>query len=74
MAYKMKGMDFGNSPLRQKTDTTSTQKTRQEKIDEVDAKMEALEEDRFNEIISQEQYDKAMKPLRIQEEKNKKPL
>ena len=65
------------SPAKQTTDTTdttSTKRARQIKIDEVDAKMEALEEDRFQEKITQEEYDKAMEPLRIQEEENKKPL
>ena len=75
MGYKMNGFSgFGNSPAKQTTDTTSTKRARQIKIDEVDAKMEALEEDRFQEKITQEEYDKAMEPLRIQEEENKKPL
>ena len=78
MGYKMNGFSgFGNSPAKQTTDTTdttSTKRARQIKIDEVDAKMEALEEDRFQEKITQEEYDKAMEPLRVQEEENKKPL
>jgi len=72
----MKGWSgFQNSPMKQTQDNNSTlQAERLKRISEIDAKMEALEEDRFNEKITQEEYEKAMKPLRIEEEKNKKPL
>ena len=77
MAFKMKGFpkQEGISPMKQKQDNKNNlEMERQKKISAVDSKMEALEEQRFNEEITQEQYDKAMKPLRIQEKAVKKPL
>jgi len=77
MAFKMKGFpkQEGISPMKQKQDNKyKLEMERQKKILAVDSKMEALEEQRFNEEITQEQYDKAMKPLRIQEKAVKKPL
>jgi len=77
MAFKMKGfpMQEGISPMKQKQDNKNKlELQRQNKISAVDAKMEALEEQRFNEEITQEQYNKAMKPLRETEKLVKKPL
>lgn len=63
------------SPAKQKQQTSeAAQLLRQKQIDAVDAKIETLEEQIFNEEITQEQYDEAMKPLRIKEKQVKKPL
>ena len=78
MAFKMRGF----SPFTKKQDNKTTKQvrtnfdesSRQKAISDVDAKIEALEEDRFNEKITQEQYDKAMETLRAQEKTVKKPL
>ena len=61
---------LGSSPAKQ----TDTQSTRQDSINKIDAKMEALEEDRFNEKITQEDYNEKMKALRVREKEVKKAL
>ena len=67
MAFKMKGF----SPFTQKEDL---ELQRQMNIHDVDSKIETLEEQVFNEEISQKEYDRLMKPLRIKEKEVKKPL
>ena len=67
MAFKMRGF----SPFTQKEDL---ELERQMNIHDVDSKIETLEEQVFNEEISQKEYDRLMKPLRIKELEVKKPL
>ena len=67
MAFKMRGF----SPFTQKEDL---EWERQMNIHDVDSKIETLEEQVFNEEISQKEYDRLMKPLRIKELEVKKPL
>lgn len=67
MAFKMRGF----SPFTQKEDL---ELERQMNIHDVDSKIETLEEQVFNEEISQKEYDRLMKPLRIKEKEVKKPL
>tara|TARA_R110001583_G_scaffold173802_1_gene327882 strand:- start:231 stop:440 length:210 start_codon:yes stop_codon:yes gene_type:complete len=67
MAFKMRGF----SPFTQKNELEIE---RQKKISSVDAKIEALEEQVFNEEISQQEYDRLIKPLRTKEKEVKKPL
>ena len=50
------------------------QSNRQKQIDAIDAKIETLEEQIFNEEITQEQYDEAMKSIRVKEKQVKKPI
>jgi hypothetical protein len=61
---------LGSSPVKQ----VDPQKARQDSINKIDAKMEALEEDRFNEKITQEGYNEKMKALRVREKEVKKAL
>tara|TARA_R110000744_G_scaffold273572_1_gene386768 strand:+ start:485 stop:775 length:291 start_codon:yes stop_codon:yes gene_type:complete len=76
MGYNMNGFSgFGNSPAKQVSKALSNiksdggvgivkkKKSRQDSINTYDAKVEALEEDRFNEKITQKQYDAAVSAL-----------
>ena len=79
MAFKMKGFSpftkrQDNKKMTKQVRTNFDESSRQKQISAIDAKIEALEEDRFNEKITQEQYDKAMETLRAQEKATKKPL
>ena len=79
MAFKMRGFSpftkrQDNKKMTKQVRTNFDESSRQKQISAVDAKIEALEEDRFNEKITQEQYDKAMETLRAQEKAAKKPL
>ena len=64
----------GSEKIQKQQTSKAGQLLRQKQIDAVDAKIETLEEQIFNEEITQEQYDEAMKPLRIKEKQVKKPL
>tara|TARA_R110000822_G_scaffold8357_1_gene33030 strand:+ start:414 stop:698 length:285 start_codon:yes stop_codon:yes gene_type:complete len=63
-----------SSPATQKQDNNNLEMKRQNKIADIDSKLETLEERRFNEEITQEQYNKAIKALRVEEKQVKKPL
>ena len=64
----------GSEKIQKQQTSKAGQLLRQKQIDAVDAKIETLEEQIFNEEITQEQYDEAMKPLRIKEKQVKKPI
>ena len=71
---KQKQQSSGVEKVQKMQTSKAAQLLRQKQIDAVDAKIEALEEDRFNEKITQEQYDEAMKSIRVKEKQVKKPL
>lgn len=71
---KQKQQSSGSEKIQKQQTSKAGQLLRQKQIDAVDAKIETLEEQIFNEEITQEQYDEAMKPLRIKEKQVKKPL
>jgi len=69
MGYNMNGFSgFGNSPAKQKV------QSRQDSINTVDAKIEALDEDFFNEKMSKAEYDKKRKALGKTEDAVKKSV
>jgi len=79
--YYEQSFEKKGAPMQQDNKRTMTSnmkdrdnEARQKRIDAIDAKIEALEEDRFKGKITQEQYDKAMETLRVQEKAVKKPL
>ena len=71
---KQKQQSSGSEKIQKQQTSKAGQLLRQKQIDAVDAKIETLEEQIFNEEITQEQYDEAMKSLRIKEKQVKKPL
>ena len=71
---KQKQQSSGSEKIQKQQTSKAGQLLRQKQIDAVDAQIEALEEDRFNEEITQEQYNKAIKALRVEEKQVKKPL
>jgi len=71
---KQKQQSSGIENVQKQQTSEAAQLLRQKQIDAVDAKIETLEEQIFNEEITQEQYDEAMKSIRVKEKQVKKPL
>ena len=67
MGYNMKGFSgFQSSPMKQ---TKQVIPTRQDSINVIHGKIESLEEDFFNEKVSEAEYNKRMAILSEQEDK-----